>query len=388
MTIKEVHSPKDWKLFHRVPHLVYQNDPNWIAPLEMEVQHIFTKGKNTALNKGEAQCFVLLDGSRTVGRIAAFIDYERHEEQPYKEGGIGFFECLNRPEYADALFHAAENYLAARGVEVIDGPVNFGERDKFWGLLVKNFAPPLYQENYNPPYYRQFFLDHGYQPFEQILTFAGDSRDIPFERLRSVSRRLQERHPMYVKGFSFQELDRFARDFTEVYNASFRSFEHFHPVSAELVHNMMTQAKPIIDPHIACIAYYQDHPAGFVALYPDINPLLKHAKGKLNWRTIPLFLLKKRFTRRFNAKGMGLGIHPDFQSKGIFALLMDFLCSDRNVERYPRMYLATIRAHNHQIRSIYEKLNVNIDRVHVAYRKTLKPDIEIIPFEFIPEAEL
>jgi hypothetical protein len=54
------------------------------------------------------------------------------------------------------LFEQAEKYLKSKGIKGVDGPVNFGERDKFWGLLIKNFAPPIFMENYHPPYYRAF----------------------------------------------------------------------------------------------------------------------------------------------------------------------------------------------------------------------------------------
>ena len=80
---------------------------------------------------------------------------------------------------------------------------------------------------------------------------------------------------------------------------------------------------------------------------------------------------------------MGFGIHPDYQSKGIFAFLVDYLCSPRNLDKYPEMYLAQIRTHNHNIRSMYAKLGVQVDRIHVTYRKALEPSIAITPFEFI-----
>lgn len=388
MTIRPVHEPKDWKLFHDVQREVYRNDPNFIAPLRMEVEQIFNPGKNTAFAHGHAQCFVLLDGKRPVGRIAAFFDEERSRHLKYKTGGIGFFECVQDPAYAKMLFNSAEEYLRTHEVEVIDGPINFGERDKFWGLLVHHFAPPLYQENYNPPYYVDFFTHNGYQPFEQILTYAGKSSNIPVKRLSQIAQRLRSRHPLRVEPFSYQHIDTFARDFSEVYNAAFNVYEHFNPVSPDLIRTMMETAKPILDPNIACIAYFEDQPAGFIALYPDINPLLKGFHGKLNLFTLPKFLWRKRSTASFNAKGMGFGIHPAHQSKGVFALLMEYLCSDRNMKRYPYMYLATIRTHNHEIRSIYDKLGVHVDRVHVAYRKPLKAGIEIEPFEFIKVEDL
>lgn len=387
-TIKTVNSKTDWSLFHQAQINVYRDDPNFIAPLRMEVEQVFDPSKNAALAHGRARCFVLLEEKRPVGRIAAFIDEARNAGQQYRTGGIGFFECIDQPAYAKMLFNTAEEYLREYNVAVVDGPINFGERDKFWGLLVHNFAPPLYQENYNPPRYEALFRESGYIPFEQILTFSGAPADIPIDRLRKIAQRLRERHPLRVEPFDFKQIDTFARDFAEVYNASFNQYDHFSPVTPEQVHNMMEAARPIIDPQVACIAYYDDQPAGFVALYPDINPLLKGLHGKLNLFTLPRFFFRKLTTHTYNIKGMGFGIHPEYQSKGIFALLIDHMFTDRILKRYPRMYLATVRAHNHEIRSIYEKLHVGIDRVHVAYRKALRPGTEIKPFEFIDLEEL
>ena len=51
-------------------------------------------------------------------------------------------------------------------MEGMDGPVNFGERDQFWGLLVQNFdAQPSYGMNYNPSYYQNFFDIYGFQNY-------------------------------------------------------------------------------------------------------------------------------------------------------------------------------------------------------------------------------
>lgn len=385
MKIVEVNNRGTWKQFHQVLKTVYRNSAQYIFPLEKEVESIFNPAENKAFEEGEAKVWVLLNERRqAVGRIAAFIDRRDHVAQAHVLGGIGFFECVQNEDFADALFKAAEDYLKEKKVEVIEGPINFGERDKFWGLLVKGREhPPLYQENYQPPYYENFFLNRNYRPFEQILTYKGASAAIPFQRLTSIATRLKERQPVEVKPLDFGNLEPFAKDFSEVYNASFRAFPHFKPLTPERVIQIMKQAKPIADPQIACIAYFDQHPAGFMALYPDVNPYLKHAKGKLNLWTIPIFLWKKNRAKTRIAKGMGFGIHPDFQSKGIFALLLDYLSTDRNVQLYPYMCLAGIRTHNHEIRSLYAKLNVEIDRVHVMYRKYLNPNIPYEPFEFI-----
>lgn len=384
MKILEVNDQRSWRLFHRVLRTVYKNDANYIYPLEVEIENVFNPEKNKTFDNGEAKCFVLLDGRKPVGRIAAFIDHARNEGHPHKVGGIGYFECIKNEKCADLLFEAAENYLKSNGVEVIDGPVNFGERDKFWGLLVKGHGlPPLYQENYHPKYYEKLFLERNYHPYEQILTYKGFSKNIPFERMKALAERIRARNNVKIKALDFNDLSQFAQDFSEVYNAAFHKYEHFKPISGKQVQTMMEQAKPIADPNIACLAYFEDRPAGFIALYPDVNPFLKHARGRLTPWNILIFYLKKTFATTKTAKGMGFGIHPAYQSKGVFALLLDYLCSPRNLQLYPVMYLATIRTHNHEIRSIYAKMAVEIDRVHIAYRKHLNPVIPFEPFEFI-----
>ncbi len=379
MEIIKVKTQQDWQLFHRVPHKVYEKDPNWIAPLEEDIESIFDINKNYLLNNGKAQCFVLLENNQPYGRIAAFIDYNFQPNPTYKQGGIGFFECIDNSNYAHSLFQIAEDYLHAQGIELIDAMINFGSRDKYWGLLIKGFEPPLFQENYHPDYYQKFLLDNNYQPQEQILTYGGNVQNIPFKRLRVISQRLQQRQPMYIRGFSFAEQERFVQDFCQICNAAFAH----NSISSAQVNQMIDQGKDIIDPHLMCIGYYEDQPAGYIVLYPDINPLLKSVKGRLNLWNIPIFLLKKQFTSTYCAKGISIGIHPDYQAQGIVALLIDFLCSERNLKRYPYIYLAGITAQNHQIRSIYNKLNLKIERVHCTYRKALREDIVIEPSKFV-----
>jgi GNAT superfamily N-acetyltransferase len=386
MQFLEVKDRKGWRLFHKVPRIIYKGDLNWICPLEADVQSIFNPSQNKAFAEGEAVCYVLRDyAGKLVGRIAAFIDHGRNQSQSYPMGGIGFFECVDNQNYAFALFDKAMEWLRQRGAKAVDGPVNFGERDKYWGLLVKGFYPPLFQENYQPLYYRAFFERYGFVPFEQILTFKGNTNDIPAERLSRVASRMKERYNLTAEKLDYTALDKYAQDFCEAYNAAFNQYGHFKPMMPEQVVTLLNQAKSIVDPNIMAMAYCDGQPAGFCAFFPDINPFLRRAQGKLNWFTLPGFLLRRRFAKTFNAKGVGFGIHPDFRNKGTFAIIVDFMTTPENQARYPWMYLTTIRAHNKDAISAYENLAVEVDRVHIAYRKALEPGITFEPFPFLVE---
>ena len=47
------------------------------------------------------------------------------------------------------------------------------------------------------------------------------------------------------------------------------------------------------------------------------------------------------------------------------------------------MYFTTVRAHNTEAVSVYLKMGVEIDRLHLAYHKALEAGIEVEPHEFI-----
>lgn len=386
-SIIEVKDRKGWKLFHLVPHRVYQDDPKWICPLESDIESVFNPEKNKTLESGEAALFVLLDeNGKPAGRITAFIDHQRNKAQPFPVGGIGFFDCIDNKDYAFALFETAETWLKSKGAKAVDGPINFGERDKFWGLLVGGFYPPLFQENYNPPYYERFFDEWGFIPFEQVLTFRGDTNNIPSGRLDKMKEMLCRRYDISVDHLHLDRLDQYAKDFCEVYNAAFSQFDHFKPIVPEQVKKIVEDAKSILDPGVMILAYYEGKPAGFSICFPDINSLLRPAKGKLNWRTIPGLLWRKWRSKELAAKAMAFGVHPDYRTKGIAGVLLADTAREENRRKYPVMYFTTIRAHNTEAVSVYLKMGVEIDRLHLAYRKALEEGIEVKPHEFIEVA--
>jgi hypothetical protein len=51
------------------------------------------------------------------------------------------FDCIN-DQVADMLFDVAKHWLMQKGMEAMDGPINFGERDRWWGLTVQDLNLP------------------------------------------------------------------------------------------------------------------------------------------------------------------------------------------------------------------------------------------------------
>ena len=123
------------------------------------------KKKINFLNMEKAARFILKNKKQElIGRIAVFINYKKSNTERQPTGGIGFFECINNQKVADLLFNNAKKWLQNENIEAMDGPINFGERNKYWGLLTEGFEhPPVYGNNYNPEYYIQLFENYGFK---------------------------------------------------------------------------------------------------------------------------------------------------------------------------------------------------------------------------------
>jgi hypothetical protein len=155
MKIVEVSTTEHEKQFLELPCLIYKDDVNWVRPLDKDVTYVFNKEKNKFFRHGELIRWLLVDSEKVIGRVAAFINNKLANKNDQPTGGMGFFECINNKEAAFILFDTCKEWLKNKGMEAMDGPINFGERDSWWGLLVHGFTPIPYKVNYNPPYYQR-----------------------------------------------------------------------------------------------------------------------------------------------------------------------------------------------------------------------------------------
>jgi hypothetical protein len=158
MQIIAVSDSKTKRDFLNVARFLYKDDPNWICPLDAEIEQIFDAAKNPFFKHGTCKRWILQDDvGNTIGRVAAFINEKKAHQYEQPTGGMGFFECTDNKAAAFLLFDTAKTWLQEQGMKAMDGPINFGENDSFWGLLVEGFTPPSYGMNYNHAYYHRFF---------------------------------------------------------------------------------------------------------------------------------------------------------------------------------------------------------------------------------------
>ena len=202
MRLVEVINKKLSRKFLNVARILNRNDPNWVCPPDAIFSSIFDPKKNEYYRNGKAIRWILLDSNdQIIGRVAAFYNRDKAVKYDPPTGGMGFFECINQQEAANVLFDACFNWLQNEGMGAMDGPINFGENDSYWGLLVKGYTQPAFGMNYNPPYHKTLFENYGFKPFfEQESKHIDLTKPFP-ERFWKIAKWVIERNSYTFEHF-------------------------------------------------------------------------------------------------------------------------------------------------------------------------------------------
>ncbi len=362
---------KTLKQFHRIPSIIYSDDPNYIPHLFQDIDKLFDPSKNKLLRKGKARRWIFLnENEKLVGRIAAFINPKTAYTEKQPTGGIGFFESINNQDTANFIMNTAKNWLEQEGMEAMDGPINFGERNQFWGLLIKNFeAPPSYGMNYNPPYYQELMENYGFQTyFEQYLYKRPVLMPVQ-EVFKRKSKKIISNEEIRVTNIVDIPINQVVEDFRTVYNAAWGGHNHFKPITQPAAQKIFNSLKPVIDPRIVIFAYYKDEPIGFFINIPELNEIFKYVDGKLNWLGKLKFLYHKWRQTPRTMVGIVFGVSRDWQGEGVESAMIDwagnYLTKNTN---YREIVMTWIGDFNPKMIKVCENLGAKRFREMKTYR--------------------
>jgi len=372
MNIAEVTDKKNAKEFLELQRKLYKNDPNFISPLDKDIEAVFDPKLNNFHSHGIIKRWIAKnDKGETVGRIAAFINHQKNKNPDFIIGGIGFFESINDEKIAFLLFNTARQWLRQNNAKAMDGPINFGENDKYWGLLVEGFVPPSMGMNYNPPYYQTLFEKYGFvKQYDQYTNVIHVSKPFP-ERFSKIADWIANKPEYKFVHFENKHFKKFAKDFQEIYNDAWSEFEDFTPIQLDTLKESFREMKPIVDEKIIWFAYCNDEPIGFVLALPDINVLLKSFNGKLNLWNKLRFFWKLKTTTIDRIRFIVMGCKRKFQNKGIESGMIRQL----QLETLPRntikqAELAWVGDWNTKMIAIHEATGATRKKVHRTYRYT------------------
>lgn len=370
MDIIPVTSSKTIRDFLNVPRDIYRNDPYWIQPLDKDIESIFDTNKNPFFDQGSCQRWVLKDEKgHLIGRVAAFINEKKAYQYDLPTGGMGFFECIDDQTAAFKLFDTAENWLKERGMKAMDGPINFGETDSFWGLLVEGFTAPSYGMNYNPQYYHRLFSAYGFtNAYEQITNHLDIRKPFP-ERFTKIAEWVANKPGYTFEHFSKKNPVKYVKDLMEVYNDGWQNFESFVPIKEKTLLESFKKMEAIMDEKLIWFSYINGEPASFIVIIPDANQLIKHLHGKLG-------LIEKLKFLYYRWKGVNrmravvMGTKMKYQKHGLesalFIKLKEYVIP---LNQYEELELSWVGDFNDKMLSLHDATGATFGKKHLTMRK-------------------
>ena len=384
MQLIEVTNKTTASAFLKVAVILYENDLNWIRPLDKDIDQVFDEKKNKTFRHGEIIRWILkTDDGKLIGRVAAFVNSKyksKGDELPV--GGMGFFECINEQAAADLLFDTAKQWLQSKGMEAMDGPINFGERDRWWGLQVEGkdasdsipnkvaaFQPPLYCMNYNPPYYQQLFENYGFQLFFNQYCYSLKVKE-------KLEQKFYTRHDLLATDPNYKavhiqqdQLEKFAKDFTVVYNKAWAGHAGLKQMEEKTAILMFNSMKPVMDERISWFTYYKDEPVAVWINMPDLNQWFKYLNGRLDMIGKLKFLWVKATKRNKKFTGIIFGVVPEHQGKGVDAfMIIEAAKIIQDQQLYDDYEMQWIGDFNPKMMNVAASLGTYVSRRLITYR--------------------
>lgn len=381
MKIEEVISEEQKAEFVEFPVRLYIGAKNYIRPLDKDIEAVFDPGQNKYFEEGDCIRWLLKNKlGETIGKVAAFYSTKLASKgADYPTGGLGFFDCIDNQEAADLLFSSAESWLKEKGMEAMDGPVNFGDRDKWWGCLVDGFdKDPNYRMPYNFPYYRKLFETYGFKTYFEQYTFAKNLEQGLHPSLATRAERIFKQ-----PGYDFRHINKknwkhHAMEFRQVYNRAWAGHDGVVEMSEQQALNQMKQVLPIMDEKVIWFGYYQSKPVCFYINLPEVNQIFKYVDGKLDFVGKLKFLWYQLIKKNRKLLGLVFGVDPDHQGKGLESALI--MATDTEVHKKNRRYdlleFNWIGDFNPRMIKLLKLVGCYPGKTHITFRYMFDPNAE------------
>lgn len=324
-TFQKVETKKQIELFHQLSFEIYQDYPKWIPSFRFEIEQVFDPGSNDFFKTGECERFLVFDDNTPVARFAVMNNPDRDKVLEPKMGGFGFIEMINELKLAQEIIHFSAAWHKKRGYQAMRGPINFGENDRYWGLLVENFEePPVYGMFYHPPYYKNLLEKTGAQKLDDHWSYKRSFSEPVPERMVKITNRIENKPGVTLRAIDMKNVGRDAEYIRQIYNEAWRDQDiheretEFTELTSDTVSNMIKQLKPVLIPPSTLIAFVNGEPASFVVCIPDLNEISAETHGQLRWWHYPKLLWFKR--RAKHLRTLVYGTRPKYRKLGLEAL--------------------------------------------------------------------
>ena len=322
--IKKVSSKKELKTFIRFNYELYRGNPYSVPDLYDDMLGTFSPKRNAAFEFCEADYFLAYRNGHVVGRVAAIINRRANETWNKKEVRFGWIDFIDDFEVSEALLDTVAQWGKERGMEAMVGPLGFTDMDAE-GMLIEGFDQLSTMSTiYNFPYYPQHMEKLGFEKETDWVEFKLTVPDKLPEKFVRISEIILQKYKLKIKKLKRREIKEknYGQKIFDLINEAYAPLYGYSKMTQGQINQYIKMYLPLID--MRMVSLVEDENGELVAVgisMPSLSEALQKAKGKMlpfGW----YHLMKALFFKKPQVLDLLLvGVKPEYQSKGVNALL-------------------------------------------------------------------
>lgn len=322
--IKKVSSKKELKTFIRFNYELYKGNPYSVPDLYDDMLNTFSSKKNAAFEFCEAEYFLAYKDNKVVGRVAAIINNRANQTWDKKEVRFGWIDFIDDEEVSSALLKAVEDWGKQKGMDTITGPLGFTDMDAE-GMLIEGFDQlGTMATIYNYPYYPQHMEKLGFEKDADWVEFKLYVPDQLPEKFVRISEIILQKYKLKIKKLTRKEIKEkhYGQKIFDLINEAYAPLYGFSKMTQGQIDQYVNTYLPLLD--LRMVSIVETEGGELVAAgisMASLSKALQKAKGRIlpfGW----FYLLKALFIKRPKVLDLLLvGVKPEYQSKGVNALL-------------------------------------------------------------------
>jgi len=321
--IKEVISKQELKAFVLFPLELYKDCKYFVPPLISQEMLTLDYQKNPSFEVCDTKLWLAYDDAKVVGRIAGIIHKPFIEKWGNRYARFGWFDFIDSEEVANALLQTVESWAGENGMEAIHGPLGFTDFDPE-GILIEGFSElSTIVERYNYPYYACYLEKYGYYKDADWVEYEVEIPSKLPEKFLKVSDFVQRKQNLKIaKLKTLRDILPYVDEIFAIINNIYGLMYGFTPVDEKQTAFYLKQYLKLINPDFVSIVLDKNNKVvAFGVTMPSYSKAMQKAKGKL----FPFgFYHISRASKKNDTIDMYfVGIRPDFQNKGVLAVLFN-----------------------------------------------------------------
>ena len=327
ITIKRINTNKDYVAFVKFPFKLYSNNPYWVPPIINEEVETIDHKINPVFQNSSARFFLAYKKGVIVGRIAAIVNWIEIKEIKKNKVRFGWFDVIDDIAVSKLLLEQVVCFGKEHKLDHIEGPVGFSNLDKA-GLLIKGFEEPSTMITiYNYPYYATHLKELGFSLLAQWVEYEikiTNFEDSP-EKVKRFSSVIMERFNLNVLDFkNKKEIIPYVDQMFNLLDETYNKLQTFVPIqNYQIEHYKKRYFKYVHKDFVKCVVDKNNRLIAFTITMPSFTRALQRINGKVTFFNIYNLLKAMWFNNR--ASFYLIGVHPDYQNKGITAIIFNEL---------------------------------------------------------------